>query len=72
VGSRSYEDIALGLALLLVAVAIVRVAVLPRLAGVLAALTGVAYIVQGWTVGSEGFSPNESTAIIAGWVLAAV
>jgi hypothetical protein len=38
----------------------------------LAALTGVAYIVQGWTVGSEGFSPNESTAIIAGWVLAAV
>jgi hypothetical protein len=33
------------------------------------ALSGLAYLVQGWVVGSEGFSQTESIAIVLAWVL---
>jgi hypothetical protein len=71
-GLRSYQDIAVGLALLLFAIAVVRVVGVPALIALFMALTGVAYLAQGWVVGSEGFSPNESLAIIVSWVLAAI
>ena len=35
-------------------------------------LTGFVYLVQGWVVGSEGFSQTMSIAIVIAWVLAAV
>jgi hypothetical protein len=68
-GMRSYHDFALGLALLLFAAAVVREAPVPRPIGYLMGLSGLASLVQGWVVGSEGFSQTESIAIIVTWVL---
>jgi hypothetical protein len=68
-GMRSYHDFALGLAVLLVAAAVVRTAWVPRPIAYLMGLTGLADLVQGWVVGSEGFSPTESIVIVLAWVL---
>ena len=68
-GMRSYHDFALGLALLLVAGAILGTAGLPRPIGYLMGLSGLAYLVQGWVVGAEGFSSTHSIVIVATWVL---
>jgi hypothetical protein len=68
-GMRSYQDFVLGLALLLFAAAVVRTAWVPRPIGYLMGLCGLAYLVQGWVVGSEGFSQTESIAIVLAWVL---
>ena len=71
-GLRSYQDFALGLALLLFAAALVCVAWLPRLIAYLMGLSGLAYLVQGWVAGSEGFTPTQSGAIVLAWVLSLV
>ena len=71
-GMRSYHDFALGLALLLVAAAVARVVWVPRPIAALMALTGLAYLAQGWLVGVEGFSPAVSIAIVLAWVLSLV
>ena len=63
-GMRSYQAFALGLAFLLFAAAIVRVAWLPRPIGFLMGLSGVVFFAQGWVVGTEGFSPTMSNAIV--------
>jgi hypothetical protein len=68
-GVRSYQDFALGLALLLFAVAIAWAARVPRPIALLMGLSGLAYLVQGWVVGSEGFSRTESIPIVAAFVL---
>ena len=68
-GVRSYQDFALALALLLAAAAVVRMAWIPRLIGYLMGLAGLAYVVQGWVVGTEGFSPTHSAAIVLAWFL---
>jgi hypothetical protein len=68
-GMRSYHDFALGLALLLVAGAVARTAWVPRPIASLMGLSGLTYLVQGWVVGAEGFSPTESIAIVLAWVL---
>jgi hypothetical protein len=68
-GLRSYQAFALGLALLLVAAAVVRVVSIPRPIALLMALSGLVSLVQGWVVGSEGFSPTMSNAIVLGEVL---
>jgi hypothetical protein len=68
-GLRSYQDIAMGLALLLIVAAIVRTAWIPRALGYLVGLSGVAYLAQGWVVGAEGFSATESILIVLAWVL---
>ena len=68
-GMRSYHNFALGLALLLVAAAVVRTAWVPRLIAYLMGLTGLIYLVQGWVVGEEGFSQTLSIAIVLAWVL---
>jgi hypothetical protein len=67
-GVRSYQDFALGLALLLFAAAVLRAAV-PRAIGYLMGLSGITYLVQGWVVGSEGFSGTHTTLILLAWVL---
>ena len=68
-GMRSYQDFALGLALLLFAAAVVRTAWVPRPIAYLMGLSGLTYLVQGWVAGSEGFSPTQSVAIVLAWVL---
>ena len=68
-GMRSYHDYALGLALLLVAAAVMRTASVPRPIAYLMGLSGLTYLVQGWMVGSEGFSQTVSIAIVLAWVL---
>ena len=59
----------LGLALILFAALIVRASGVPRPIGYLMGLSGLAYIAQGWVLGSEGFSAANTAAILAGIVL---
>jgi hypothetical protein len=68
-GLRSYQNLALGLALLLFAAAVMRTAWVPRPIAYLMGLSGLTYLVQGWVAGSEGFSPTQSVAIVLAWVL---
>jgi hypothetical protein len=68
-GVRSYQNFALGLAVLLFAVAVVRTAWVPRPIAYLMGLSGVTYLVQGWVAGSEGFPPMHDIAIILTEVL---
>jgi hypothetical protein len=68
-GMRSYQDFALGLALLLFAAAVARAAGIPRPIGYLMGLSGLTYLVQGWVVGAEGFSGTHTILILAAWVL---
>ncbi len=68
-GMRSYQNFALGLALLLGAVAVVRMARVPRAIAVLMGLSGLTYLVQGWVVSTAGFSGTESIAIELAFVL---
>jgi hypothetical protein len=68
-GMRSYQDFALGLALLLFAAAVVRTAWIPRPIAYLMGLSGLTYLVQGWVLGSEGFSPTHTILIVLAWLL---
>ena len=68
-GVRSYQDFALGLALLLFAAAVVRTAWVPRPIAYLMGLSGLTYLVQGWVVGSEGFSRTHTILIVLAFVL---
>ncbi len=67
-GLRSYQDYAVGLALLLFAAALVRTA-LPRPIAILMGLAGLTFLAQGWVVGVDGFSGTESITIVIGWAL---
>src|ERR1051325_7573363 len=68
-GMRSYENFALGLAVLLFAVAVGRAARVLRPIGSLMGLSGLTYLVQGWVAGSEGFSPTHTMLIVLAEVL---
>jgi uncharacterized protein DUF4386 len=68
-GARSYENFALGLALLLFAVAVGRTVGVPRPIGYLMALSGLAYLVQGWVAGTDGFTRANDVLIVLAWVL---
>jgi hypothetical protein len=68
-GARSYQDYALGLALLLFAAAVVRTAGVARPIAYLMGLSGLTYLAQGWVVGSEGFSETHTTLILVAWAL---
>jgi hypothetical protein len=70
-GTRSYENFTLGLAVLLAAV-VVRRARFPRPIAYVMGLAALAYLVQGWLAGAEGFSPTHTVAIVAAEVLNAV
>jgi len=67
-GVRSYLDYALGLALLLCAVAVARTVLIPRPIAYLIGLSGLTYLAQGWVVGSEGFSATHSALIVVAWL----
>ena len=68
-GVRSYMDFALGLALLLIAAAVMGKPGIPRVIAYLMGLSGLTYLVQGWVVGSEGFSGTHTILILVAWVL---
>jgi hypothetical protein len=68
-GVRSYQNLTLGLALLLLAAAVRQARSIPRPVAPLAGLAGLTHLAQGWVVGSEGFSPLGATAIVLGFAL---
>src|SRR5918992_902133 len=56
-------------AAVLAAAAVVRTAGVPRPIAYLMGLSGLTYLVQGWVVGTEGFSGTHTTLILLAWVL---
>jgi hypothetical protein len=68
-GTRSYENFTLGLAVLLFALAMARTARVPRPIPCLMGLSALAYWVQGWAAGTQGFSQTQSIGIVAAEVL---
>src|SRR6266516_2302709 len=66
-GTRSYQSFMSGLALVLLATTIVWTARITRPIGYIMGLNGLASIVQGWVIGTEGFSvTNGVTYDISG------
>jgi hypothetical protein len=68
-GTRSYHSFTLGLALILLGSAVALSMRFPKALGILMGLSGLAYLAQGWVLGSDGFSAGNTTAILAGYVL---
>jgi hypothetical protein len=68
-GARSYQSFMFGLTLILLGAAVAVTAELPKALGYLMALSGLAYLVQGWVLGTEGFSANNTFPTLAGYVL---
>jgi hypothetical protein len=68
-GARSYQCFMFGLTLILLGSAVALSARLPRVLGYLMGLSGLGYIVQGWVLGSAGFSGTDEFAILGGYVL---
>jgi hypothetical protein len=62
-GTSSYDSIVFGLALVLIGAAIVWTARIPRLLGVVMGLQGIAYLVVGWDVGTEGVAFSGSLGV---------
>jgi hypothetical protein len=69
IGTTSYLDFLLGLALVLFALMIVQTARVPRPIGYLMGLSGLAFFVQGWVIGTTGFSSATFLPTTAGYVL---
>jgi hypothetical protein len=67
-GVRSYQSFMLGLTFVLFAIVIVWTARTSRIIGVLMGLSGLAYLAQGWVIGSEGFSATNSVPTLVGIV----
>jgi hypothetical protein len=67
--TRSYHSMIFGLALVLIATVIVWTPNARRLIGYLMALSGLAYLVQGWILGLEGFSAALTVPQLLGYVL---
>jgi hypothetical protein len=68
-GTRSYQNFALGLALLLLAAAVARTAYLPRPVAYLMGISGLTYLAQGWVAGTDGFTRTHDMLIVLAWVL---
>lgn len=59
-GMRSYHSFLLGAALVLLGAVVVATHHVPRIIGLLMALSGLAYLAQGWIIGETGFSGANS------------
>ncbi|MFF2032544.1 hypothetical protein [Arthrobacter sp. NPDC058192] len=68
-GMRSYQSLVLGAALILTGAVVVAARRVSRVIGYLMALSGLAYLGQGWIVGAEGFSAANTIPTLAGIVL---
>ena len=69
---RSYHSFVFGLALILFGVVIVLLRPVPRLIGYLMAISGLCYLVQGWIIGTNGFSSANQIPTLLGIVLVVV
>ncbi|MFC0457559.1 hypothetical protein ACFFGR_13510 [Arthrobacter liuii] len=67
-GVRSYHSILLGSALVLLGVVVGVTRHVSRTIGWLMALSGLAYMVQGWIIGDSGFSAANALPTLAGIV----
>jgi hypothetical protein len=67
-GITSYQNFTWGLAMVLLGIVIVWTARVTRPIGYLMGVSGLAIIVAGWVVGTEGFTPTNSVADLAGAV----
>lgn len=65
-GMRSYHDIAMGLALVIL-VPVMKRAGLGIGMAFLIGVSGLALLAQGWIAGTEGFTSAQSLAIVIGW-----
>lgn len=65
-GMRSYQDIAMGLAMI-VLVPVMKRAGLRMGMAFLIGVSGLALLAQGWIAGTEGFTSAHSLAIVIGW-----
>ena len=68
-GTRSYQSFMFGLTLVLFGAVIAGTARIPRLIGYLMGLSGLAYLVQGWILGSEGFSTTNTVPQLLAYAL---
>jgi thiosulfate reductase cytochrome b subunit len=68
-GMRSYQSFLLGAALVLTGAVVVGARRVSRPIGYLMALSGLAYLAQGWIIGAQGFSPANTIPTLAGIVL---
>src|SRR6478735_5659483 len=66
---RSYHSFVFGLALIMFGVAIALLHRIPRPIGYLMALSGVCYLVQGWIIGTSGFSSANQIPTLLGIAL---
>jgi hypothetical protein len=71
-GARSYHSLTLGLALAALGAVVVLSARVPRAFGILMMLSGAAYLTQAWVLASHGFSDDDSTAILVGYVFTTI
>jgi hypothetical protein len=67
-GMRSYQSFMLGTALVLFGIVIAATRQVSRVIGYLMALSGVAYLAQGWIIGAEGFASANTWPTLAGIV----
>src|SRR5437870_9167174 len=68
-GTRSYQSFMFGLTLILFGAVIAGTARVPRLIGYLMGVSGLAYLVQGWVLGSEGFSATNTVPQLLAYLL---
>ncbi len=66
-GTSSYHNLTLGLAIVLLALAIVGTARVPRPIGYLMVVSGIAYVALGWLVGTTGFTPATTAPTYLGY-----
>ncbi len=64
---NNYWNLMQGLALVLYAAAIIGTARIPRPIGFLMALSGLAFVVSGWQVGTGGFNSAETLTNYTGY-----
>lgn len=65
-GMRSYQDIAMGLALIVLGPVVKRAGLRIGMA-FLIGVSGLALLAQGWIAGTDGFTSAQSLAIVIGW-----
>ena len=71
-GMRSYHGFLFGSALIISGVVILATGRISRTIGILMGLSGVAYLVQGWIIGAEGFAAANAVPTLFGIVLTVV
>jgi hypothetical protein len=65
-GMRSYQDIAMGLASIILVPVMMRAGLRIGTA-LMIGVSGLALLAQGWIAGTEGFTSAQSLAIVTGW-----